>query len=204
MLRHIRQRSLAKLRHEVEPVSAAALGRLATTWHGLGVRRSGLDALLDAIEQLQGAPLPASLLEREILPSRLDGYRPGDLDVLTSAGEITWVGVEPLGDRDGRIAVYLADHLAKLLPPRAAAGELDDRADPNRAAPAPRGCVVLRRRPPGGRGRLPARDGGRAVGPGVARAGHQRHVPPAARVHAAASETLAGAATERSRSGRAG
>ncbi len=109
-------------------MSAAALGRLATTWHGLGVRRSGLDALLDAIEQLQGAPLPASLLEREILPSRLDGYRPGDLDVLTSAGEIAWVGVEPLGDRDGRIAVYLADHLAKLLPPRAAAGELDDRA----------------------------------------------------------------------------
>jgi ATP-dependent Lhr-like helicase len=128
VLRQIRQRSLAKLRHEVEPVTAAALGRLATTWHGLAIRRSGLDALLDVIEQLQGAPLPASLLEREILPSRLDGYRPGDLDVLTSAGEITWVGVEPLGDRDGRIAVYLADHLARLLPPPAAPGELDDRA----------------------------------------------------------------------------
>jgi ATP-dependent Lhr-like helicase len=28
-----------------------------------------------------------------------------------------WAGVEPLGDRDGRIALYLADHLTRLLPP---------------------------------------------------------------------------------------
>ena len=42
------------------------------------------------------------------------------LDTLLGAGEVTWVGVEPLGDRDGRIALYLTDHLAKLLPPRCA------------------------------------------------------------------------------------
>jgi ATP-dependent Lhr-like helicase len=34
-----------------------------------------------------------------------------------AAGEVVWVGVEPLGDRDGRIALYLADHLGRLLPP---------------------------------------------------------------------------------------
>jgi ATP-dependent Lhr-like helicase len=128
VLRTIRQRSLARLRREVEPVNAAALGRLAVTWHGVGVRRSGLDALLDVIEQLQGAPLPASLLERDILPARIDGYRPGDLDVLATAGEVAWVGLEPLGERDGRIAVYLADHLGKLLPPAASASDLDERA----------------------------------------------------------------------------
>jgi ATP-dependent Lhr-like helicase len=33
---------------------------------------------------------------------------------------VTWAGVEPLGDRDGRIALYLTDHLAKLLPPKGA------------------------------------------------------------------------------------
>jgi ATP-dependent Lhr-like helicase len=27
-----------------------------------------------------------------------------------------WVGVEPLGERDGRVALYLADHLPRLLP----------------------------------------------------------------------------------------
>ena len=113
----LRRRSLAKLRHEVEPVDQAVLGRFATTWQGIVKRRHGADALLDAIEQLQGAPLPASILETEILPARIDVYDPADLDAVTAAGEVVWVGVEPLGERDGRIALYLADHLPRLLPP---------------------------------------------------------------------------------------
>jgi ATP-dependent helicase Lhr and Lhr-like helicase len=128
VLRVIRQRSLARLRHEVEPVSAAALGRLSAKWHGLLARRRGTDALLDVVEQLQGAPLVASLLERNVLPARIDGYRSSDLDLLTSAGEVAWVGVGPLGERDGRIALYLTDHLARLLPPAPDAGEIGDRA----------------------------------------------------------------------------
>jgi ATP-dependent Lhr-like helicase len=127
-LRVIRQRSLARLRHEVEPVSAAALGRLSVTWHGLLTRRRGPDALLDVVEQLQGAPIAASLLEREVLPARIEGYRTSDLDLLSGAGEVVWVGVGPLGERDGRIALYLTDHLARLLPPGSDPGEPDDRA----------------------------------------------------------------------------
>ena len=72
VLRQLRRRSLAKLRHEIEPVEQSVLGRLTTTWQGVVRRRHGADALLDAIEQLQGAPLPASILETEILPARLD------------------------------------------------------------------------------------------------------------------------------------
>ena len=117
VLRQVRRRSLARLRHEVEPVDQAALGRFTTTWQGIVRRRSGADALLDAIEQLQGAPLPASILETEILPARLDGYDPADLDAVVAAGEVVWMGVEPLGDRDGRVALYLADHLPTLVPP---------------------------------------------------------------------------------------
>src|SRR5581483_4606242 len=113
VLRMIRRRSLAKLRQEVEPVDQAVLGRFATTWQGIVKRRSGADALLDAIEQLQGAPLPASILETEILPARIDVYDPADLDAVTAAGEVVWVGVEPLGERDGRVALYLADHLPR-------------------------------------------------------------------------------------------
>jgi ATP-dependent Lhr-like helicase len=113
----LRRRSLAKLRQEVEPVDQTVLGRFTTTWQGVVKRRHGADALLDAIEQLQGAPLPASLLETEILPARIDGYDPADLDAVIAAGEIVWVGVEPLGDRDGRVALYLADQLPRLLPP---------------------------------------------------------------------------------------
>jgi ATP-dependent Lhr-like helicase len=117
VLRMLRSRSLAKLRHEIEPVDETVLGRFVTTWHGVVRRRHGADALLDAIEQLQGAPLPASILETEILPARIDFYDPADLDAVTAAGEVVWVGVEPIGERDGRVALYLAEHLPKLLPP---------------------------------------------------------------------------------------
>jgi ATP-dependent helicase Lhr and Lhr-like helicase len=119
-LQTIRRRSLAKLRKQVEPVEAPVLGRFVTTWQGLVRRRSGLDALLDAIENLQGAPLAASIFELELIASRVDGYNPADLDALTAAGEIVWCGLEPLGERDGRIALYLTDHLPPLRrPPRA-------------------------------------------------------------------------------------
>ena len=114
VLSTIRRRSLAKLRHEVEPVEPHVLARLITTWQGVITPRRGLDALLDAIEHLQGAPLVASLLEREILPARVEGFVPSDLDVLIGAGEVVWTGVDPLGDRDGRISLFLADHLPRL------------------------------------------------------------------------------------------
>jgi ATP-dependent helicase Lhr and Lhr-like helicase len=117
VLQTIRRRSLAKLRKEVEPVEPSVLARLVTSWQGLVRPRIGLDALLDVIENLQGAPLPASILEGEILSARIDGYSPGDLDALAAAGEVVWRGVEPVGDRDGRVALYLTDHVSRLWRP---------------------------------------------------------------------------------------
>ena len=117
VLRTVRQRSLARLRQEVEPVEATALGRFLVHWHGLARQRYGLDGLLDVIEQLQGVPIAASVLENEVLAARVNNYSPAMLDTLLGAGEVTWMGVEPLGERDGRVALYLTDHVAKLLPP---------------------------------------------------------------------------------------
>jgi len=117
VLRSVRQRSLAKLRQQVEPVDASALGRFLVTWHGLARPRTGLDGLLDVIEQLQGVPIVASLLERDVLPARVRFYTPDMLDTLLGTGEVTWTGVEPLGERDGRIALYLTDHVSRLRPP---------------------------------------------------------------------------------------
>ena len=122
VLRQIRRRSLARLRQEVEPVDAASLGRFLVSWHGLSRVRGGLDSLLDVVEQLQGVPLAGSVLEREILPARIADYSPAMLDTLLGAGEIVWVGVEPIGDRDGRITLYLTDHLSKLRTPEALHG----------------------------------------------------------------------------------
>ena len=126
-LRSIRQRSLAKLRKQVEPAEPAALGRLITRWQGVTKPRRGLDALLDAVEHLQGAALPASILETAILPARVLGYTPLDLDTLISAGEVVWAGLEPLGDRDGRVALFLADQMDRLWLPRPAPA-LDDKS----------------------------------------------------------------------------
>jgi ATP-dependent Lhr-like helicase len=116
VLRAIRRKSLARLRKEVEPVEQRTLARLFTRWQGVVQPRRGLDALLDVIENLQGAPLPASILETEILPARLLGYKSSDLDMLIAAGEVVWVGFDPIGERDGRIGLYLAEKLADLWP----------------------------------------------------------------------------------------
>ena len=119
VLQSIRRRSLARLRKEVEPVDPAVFGRLLTSWQGVSRPRLGLDALLDAIENLQGAPLPASIFETEMLAARVRGYNPADLDALTAAGEVTWCGIEPLGDRDGRLALFLTDNMTRLWRPPA-------------------------------------------------------------------------------------
>lgn len=132
ILQKIRRRSLAKLRREVEPAPARALGRLYTHWQGVLRPRRGLDALLDAIQLLQGAPLIASTLETEILPARISGYSPADLDTLLAAGEVVWIGLEPLGDSDGRLMLGLAEQAAALLPP-----------DENAAALSPRGQAIV-------------------------------------------------------------
>ncbi len=129
ILRNIRQKSLARLRKEVEPVSQPTLARFLTHWQGLTQPRRNLDALLDAIESLQGAPLPASLLESSILPARVADYDPSQLDTLIAAGEVVWTGVEPLGARDGRIALYLADKLSLLAQPRPQPEPLSEREE---------------------------------------------------------------------------
>jgi ATP-dependent Lhr-like helicase len=133
MLRLIRRKSLAKLRREVEPVEQHTLARFLTHWQGLlSPRRSRhghLDALLDAIESLQGAPLPASLLESAILPARIAEYASAGLDTLIAAGEVTWAGVEPIGERDGRIALFLADKFPLLMQQRPQTEPLTEREE---------------------------------------------------------------------------
>ncbi|WP_437493514.1 DEAD/DEAH box helicase [Sorangium sp. So ce1014] len=141
VLRSLKRRSLARLRAEVEPVPPEAYARFLADWHGLNRRRRGLDGLLAVLEQLQGAPLSASALEAEILPARVEGYRPGDLDALCAAGEVLWRGVEPVGDGDGRVALYLAEAYPYLVPPPGRAeGPL---AEGIRAALARRGALFF-------------------------------------------------------------
>ncbi len=141
VLRAIKRRSLARLRRAVEPVAPEAYARLLCERHGLVQPRRGLDALLDVVAQLQGAPLVASALEREVLPARVEGYAPAMLDTLMAAGEVVWRGLEPLAPADGRVALYLGDHLRTLAPrPVPAPGALQARV---RALLAGRGALFF-------------------------------------------------------------
>jgi ATP-dependent Lhr-like helicase len=94
-------------------------------WQGAREPSRSATALERALEQLQGVPLNASVLIREILPARVRDFLSSDLDELLAAGEYKWVGVEPSGSHDGKIALYRNDTLALLVPPaRPAEGEL--------------------------------------------------------------------------------
>ncbi|THA59851.1 DEAD/DEAH box helicase [Streptomyces sp. A0958] len=118
VLRRLRRRSLAALRHELEPVPPAALAGFLPQWQHLGGNSlRGIDGLARAIEQLQGAPVPASALERLVLPSRVTGYSPALLDELTTTGEVVWAGAGALPGKDGWLSLYLADSAPLLLPP---------------------------------------------------------------------------------------
>jgi ATP-dependent Lhr-like helicase len=114
VLRLLRRRSLAVLRREVEPVDASTLGRFLPAWHGIGEGRRGLDALAEAIGRLQGAAVPASVLESDVLAARVAGYRPADLDELCASGEVVWLGAGSIGATDGRVALHLFDQVPVL------------------------------------------------------------------------------------------
>ncbi|MEM9037997.1 MAG: DEAD/DEAH box helicase [Actinomycetota bacterium] len=117
VLRVLRRRSLAALRHEVEPVEQSAFSRFLVSWQAADRSRRGGEALLDALDQLQGAAIPASVLESDVLPSRVPGYSPADLDALLAAGELLWTGGGAIGASDGRIRLAYRDHAPLLLPP---------------------------------------------------------------------------------------
>ncbi|MFD7068127.1 DEAD/DEAH box helicase [Streptomyces sp. NPDC059913] len=118
VLRRLRRRSLAALRHELEPVPPAALAGFLPQWQHLGGNSlRGIDGLARAVEQLQGAAVPASALEKLVLPGRVRDYTPALLDELTTTGEVVWAGAGALPGKDGWLALYPADSAPLLLPP---------------------------------------------------------------------------------------
>jgi ATP-dependent Lhr-like helicase len=120
VLRLLRRRCLARLRKEAEPVPPEVLARFLPEWHGIGSpgvrRRADAGAVLEVVERLAGAPVPASALETLVLPGRLPGYSPALLDELTSAGEVVWSGAGALPGGDGWLVLAPADGAALMLP----------------------------------------------------------------------------------------
>ncbi|PPF42422.1 ATP-dependent helicase, partial [Rathayibacter sp. AY1A1] len=120
VLRRLRSRSLAALRKEVEPVDAAAYARFLPAWQHVGGSLRGIDGVASVIDQLAGAPIPASAWESLILPARVRDYSPAMLDELTATGEVLWAGAGTLPGNDGWVSLHLADTAGLTLPVPAA------------------------------------------------------------------------------------
>ncbi len=123
VLRRLRRRTVAALRQQAEPVGPTALARMLPLWQSVGQpgerpdrRMRGVDGVLRAVEQLAGVPVPASALERLVLPSRVSDYQPAMLDELTSGGEVVWAGAGALAVDDGWIALAPAAIAPFVLP----------------------------------------------------------------------------------------
>ncbi len=116
VLQTLRRRSLAALRREAEAVPQEALARFLPDWQGVGSSDRSPDRALGVVRYLQGLALPASVLERDVLAERMDGYSPAVLDHLLGSGEVVWIGRGSLGPGDGRVALYLRDDVERLLP----------------------------------------------------------------------------------------
>jgi ATP-dependent Lhr-like helicase len=145
VLRQLRRRSLARLRKEVEPVEQVVLARFLPVWQGVrpvaidapgteareaGLRgEAALERLAEVVDQLSGVPIPASVLERDVLPARIPGYQPRLLDELGALGEVTWTGRGSLGRDDGRVVLGRPGRGAAWRPGEAERpqGELHDR-----------------------------------------------------------------------------
>ena len=117
VLRMLRRRSLAALRREIEPVPPRALAAFLPRWQQVGSSARGVEAVAAAVEQLQGVSVPASALERLVLPARVADYSPAQLDELCAGGEVVWAGAGAISGGDGWVTLAYADVAPLLLPP---------------------------------------------------------------------------------------
>jgi ATP-dependent Lhr-like helicase len=118
VLRLLRRRSLAALRREIEPVPPRTLATFLPRWQQVGTTEGrGVAGVAAAVEQLQGVAVPASALERLVLPSRVADYSPAYLDELCASGEVVWAGAGSISGGDGWIRLAYADSAPLLLPP---------------------------------------------------------------------------------------
>jgi ATP-dependent helicase Lhr and Lhr-like helicase len=91
LLARIHTYTRARLRREIEPVTARDFMRFLLRWQHVapGTRREGRIGILSVVEQLQGFELAAGAWEK-VLGRRVDRYREEWLDDLCLSGDVTW------------------------------------------------------------------------------------------------------------------
>ena len=101
ILHRIHRLTVRSMRQRTEPVAATVYMRWLLEWHRLTAAQdetrqpTGEEAVLAAIEQLEGFEAPAAEWERSLLPSRVSNYDPRWLDNLCLAGIVGWGRISP-------------------------------------------------------------------------------------------------------------
>jgi ATP-dependent Lhr-like helicase len=92
LLARIHSYTQARLRREIEPVTAQDFMRFLLRWHHVapGTKREGRLGVLAVVEQLQGFELAAGAWEDAVLAARVESYRSEWLDDLCLSGDVTW------------------------------------------------------------------------------------------------------------------
>jgi ATP-dependent Lhr-like helicase len=97
LLARIHRLTVATLRKQIEPISAAQFMRWLLRWQHVasGTQVQGERATLDVLRQLQGFEIPANAWERQILARRIADYDPQWLDQLCLTGAVGWGRLSP-------------------------------------------------------------------------------------------------------------
>src|SRR5437868_6144221 len=97
LLARIHRLTVATLRKQIEPVTAAQFMRWLLRWQHVapGTQVLAERGLLEVLRQLQGFEIPASAWERHILARRVTNYDPKWLDQLCLTGAVGWGRLAP-------------------------------------------------------------------------------------------------------------
>jgi ATP-dependent Lhr-like helicase len=97
LLSRIHHLTVATLRKQIEPVTAAQYMRWLLRWQHVvpQSQAAGERGLLDVVRQLQGFEIPANAWEKHVLASRVNGYDPAALDQLCLTGAVGWGRLSP-------------------------------------------------------------------------------------------------------------
>jgi ATP-dependent helicase Lhr and Lhr-like helicase len=97
LLARIHRLTVATLRKQIEPVTAAQFMQWLLNWQHVapGTQVSGERGTLEVLRQLQGFEIPANAWERQVLARRVVDYDPKWLDQLCLTGAVGWGRLSP-------------------------------------------------------------------------------------------------------------
>jgi ATP-dependent Lhr-like helicase len=97
LLARIHRLTVATLRKQIEPVTAAQFMQWLLRWQHIapGTQVSGERGTLEVLRQLQGFEIPANAWERQVLARRIVDYDPKWLDQLCLTGAVGWGRLSP-------------------------------------------------------------------------------------------------------------